>query len=182
MLLTDRFGQSDFEAALRKPNKPLSKKAIHRRFMDQLAGELESITSAAKQSFATATDEAHHAEHRYDTFKLESSFLARGQAKRVEELTGALDSLQMLPLKALHDTSPIQLGALVRLKAGDGNTRALLFGSAAGGETITVNGEEITIVTAGSPLGQAVLGKSVGDAFDIEIGGATHTFTVLSVV
>ena len=162
-------------------DKPLSKKDIHRRFMNQITTELETITAAAKQSFATATNEEHHAEHRYDTFKLESSFLARGQAKRVEELTSALESLQMLPLKALRDTSPIQLGALILLKAEDGKTRALFFGSAAGGETITVDGEEITIVTSGSPLGQAVLGKTVGDTFDLKIGSATHTFTVLSV-
>lgn len=162
--------------------KPQGKEAVHRRFMDQLTAELESITAAAKESFATATNEEHHAEHRYDTFKLESSFLARGQAKRVEELTNALDSLQMLPLKALDDTTPIQLGALIRLKADDGSTRVLFFGSAAGGETIIVNGEEITIVTSGSPLGQAVLGKIVGDTFGLKMGGATQTFTVLSVV
>lgn len=159
----------------------MTKKDIHRRFIEQLTSELAAITAAAKQSFATATDEEHHAENKYDTFKLESSFLARGQAKRVEELTEALDSLQMLPLKKLHNTSPIQLGALVRLKAEDGTMRTLLFGSAAGGETIIVNRQEITVVTSRSPLGQAVLGKTVGDTFDVKIGPASQTLTVLSV-
>jgi transcription elongation GreA/GreB family factor len=159
----------------------MTKKTIHKRFMDQLAAELESITAAAKKSIATATDDEHRAESKYDTFKIESSFLARGLAKRVEDLTGALDSLQMLPLKKLRKNSPIQLGALVRLKANDGETRTLLFGSAAGGETIMVDNEEIIIVTSGSPLGQAVLGKIVGDTFDLTIGGATHAFTVVSV-
>jgi transcription elongation GreA/GreB family factor len=87
----------------------------------------------------------------------------------------------MLPLNELHDTSPIQLGALVRLKARDGETRVLLFGYAAGGETIRVDGEEIIIVTSRSPLGQGVLGKTVGDTFDIKIGRDTHTYTVVSV-
>lgn len=159
----------------------MTKKAIHQRFMDQLSAELESITAAARASYATATDDEHRAEHKYDTFKLESSFLARGQAKRVEELTGALDSLQMLPLKKLPAGSPIQLGALIRLKADDGECRTLLFGSAAGGETIVVKGEEITVVTSGSPLGQALLGKVVGDHFDIRIGKTTHAYTVVSV-
>lgn len=159
----------------------MTKQDIHRRFIEQLTRELESITAAAKGTFATATSEEHHAEHKYDTFKLESSFLARGQAKRVEELKSALDSLQVLPLKALNDTSPIQLGALVRLKTGEGKTRVLFFGSAAGGDTITVDGEEIIIVTSRSPLGQAVLGKTVGDTFKMKIGAATETYTVLSV-
>lgn len=159
----------------------MTKPEIHQRFMDQLASELASITSAARASFATATSEEHRAENKYDTFKLESSFLARGQARRVDELTEALDSLQMLPLKALPGGSRIQLGALIRLDAGDGKPRTLLFGSAAGGETLTMDGEEITIVTSRSPLGQAVLGKTAGDAFDMPIGSTTHTFRVRSV-
>ena len=156
----------------------MTKKAIHQRFIHQLAAELESITASARTSIATATSEEHRAESKYDTFKLESSYLARGMARRVEELSSALDSLQMLPLKELH---AVQLGALVRLKAGEGQTRVLLFGSAAGGETITVDGDEIMIVTSRAPLGQAVLGKTAGDTFKIKIGPDTRTFTVLSV-
>lgn len=159
----------------------MTKKSIHRRFIEQLTTELQSITAVAKKTFATATSEEHKADNKYDTFKLEASFLSRGLARRVEELTQALDSLQMLPLKALSKTSPIQLGALVHLRAHDGETRVLLVGSAAGGETISVDGEEIVIVTSHSPLGQAVLGKTTGDVFDIKIGPATQTFVVMSV-
>jgi transcription elongation GreA/GreB family factor len=159
----------------------MTKTDIHQRFIDQLTGELESATVVAKQSFATATNDEHRAENKYDTFKLESSFLARGHAKRVEDLAAALESLQMLPLKPLNKNSPVQLGALVRLKSTDGDSRTLLFGSAAGGETIAVEGEEIIIVTSQSPLGQAVLGKITGDTFNIKIGKATHSFRVISV-
>jgi transcription elongation GreA/GreB family factor len=67
------------------------------------------------------------------------------------------------------------------LEADDGTSRTLLFGSAAGGETITVSGKEITIVTARSPLGQAVLGKFVNDTFDFKIGPITHTYKVIAV-
>ena len=159
----------------------MKKRDIHRLFVKRLAAELETITAAAKASFATATSDEHRAEHKYDTFKLESSFLARGQAKRVEELTTALESLQMLPLEKLHDTSPIQLGALIRLKADDGTTRVLFFGYAAGGETVVADGEEVVIVTSRSPLGQPVLGKTVGDTFEFKMGNDRHTFTVQSV-
>jgi transcription elongation GreA/GreB family factor len=99
----------------------------------------------------------------------------------VEELTNALESLRMLPLRKLHDASPIQLGALVRLDAADGGSRALFLGAAAGGERITADGEEIMIVTSRSPLGQALLGKTAGETFDIKMGTDTRTFTVVSV-
>ena len=159
----------------------MTKKVIHQRFIDHLTAELESITAVAKKTFATATSEEHRAEHKYDTFKLESSFLARGQAKRVEELASALDSLQMLPLKKLNSASPIQLGALIRLESGDGEMRVLYFGSAAGGETAVVGGVEITMITSRSPLGMAMLGKVVGDSFEINRGSAVQTFVVRSV-
>lgn len=159
----------------------MTKKEIHQRFIDQLAEELDSIRTAAKKSIATAKDKAHQAESKYDTFSLESSYLARGQAKRVEELTDALDRLQMLPLKELDETSPIQLSALVRLEANDGDKRTLFFGPAGSGEEINVDGEEIIIVTSSSPLGKAVLGKKVGDTFDIKMGIDAQTFTVVSV-
>jgi len=159
----------------------MTKEEIHRHFINQMAHELGALTAAAKNSASMATNEAHRAESKYDTFSLESSYLARGQAMRIEELTHALQRLQALPLKELGGTSPIQLGALVRLQSGEGKKRALFFGPAAGGEQIVADGEEILIVTALSPLGRAVLGKTAGDTFDITIGASTHTFTVVSV-
>lgn len=159
----------------------MTKKEIHQQFVDRLTKELEGITAAAKVSFDTATSEAHHAESKYDTFSLETSYLARGQAKRVEELRFALERLQMLPLKTLDKTTPVQLSALIRLESRDGEKRVLFFGSAAGGEKINVDGEEIIIVTSQSPLGRAVLGKKVGETFDIRIADSTQTFTVSSV-
>ncbi len=159
----------------------MTKEDIHRRFIDQLIKEWESITAAAKNSITTATSEAHRAESKYDTFSLESSYLARGQAKRVEELKYAIERLQMLQLRQLYDTSPIQLGALVRLVSSDDKKRTLFFGPAAGGEQISADGEEIVIITAVSPLGRALLGKIEGDTLNIKIGNSNQTFRVISV-
>lgn len=159
----------------------ISKKEIHQRFIDQLTKELEAITASAKGSFASATDDAHRAEHKYDTFKLEESFLARGQAKRVAELSEALESLRVLPVVDLPKKSPVCLGALIRLKSQNGTTSTLLFGSAAGGETLMADGKEITIVTAQSPLGQSLLGKKSGETFEMKIGASLQTFKIMSI-
>jgi transcription elongation GreA/GreB family factor len=154
---------------------------IHQRFVDVLKRELAAITASAKDSFATATSEAHHAEGKYDTFSLESSYLARGQAKRVAELADALELFQLLPLKPLDDTSKIQLGALVRLDADDGEKRMVYFGPAAGGEEINVDDETIIVLTSSSPLGAAILGKSTGDTFNLKMGIDTQSYTISSV-
>ena len=159
----------------------MTKHDIHRRFLDQLGKELADITAAARASFATATSDQHRAESKYDTFSLEASFLARGQAQRVAELSAALETLRALPMQKLPKGASVQPGALVRLTTGQGATRTLLFASAAGGETILVKKEEITIVTSGSPLGQAVSGRKAGETFEFQIGSTRQTFTVLQV-
>ena len=159
----------------------MTKQDIHQRFIDQLAAELESMTLSAKRSFDTATDTEHHAKSKYETFSLETSYLARGQAKRVKELTTALELLRLLPLKTFDAATPVQLSALVRLEAADGERRCLFFGPAAGGEAITATGETITILTSSSPLGQAILGEKTGHTFGIKIGGTRQTFTIVSV-
>jgi hypothetical protein len=70
----------------------MNKADLYQTLIDQLQQELATVTAAAKSSFATATSDAHHAEGKYDTFSLETSYLARGQAKRVAELHDALSS------------------------------------------------------------------------------------------
>ena len=90
----------------------MNKQEIHRCLVDQAKIELESITISAKSSFSTATSDQHRAEGKYDTFKLESSFLSRGLARRVAELTTAMEALQGIPLPDLNQTSPVQIGAL----------------------------------------------------------------------
>jgi transcription elongation GreA/GreB family factor len=77
--------------------------------------------------------------------------------------------------------SPIQVSALVRLRANDGKALTVFLGSGAGGETITVGGEEVNAISSCSPLGLAMQDKRVGDTFDMRIGKTMTSFTVLSV-
>jgi len=129
-----------------------------------------------------ATHEAHRAESKYDTFSLESSYLARGQSMRIAELTRALQRFQALPLTELKgEDTPICLGTLIRLETPDGEKRTLFFGPAAGGEKIDAEGEEVVMITACAPLGQALLGKTKGNTFEFKMGKTTHAFKVVSV-
>jgi transcription elongation GreA/GreB family factor len=159
----------------------MNKADLYQTLIDQLQQELATVTAAAKSSFATATSDAHHAEGKYDTFSLETSYLARGQAKRVAELHDALERLHAQPLKILEADDPAQTGALVRLQNAHGKKRALFFSGAAGGEIIKAAEEEIVVITSQSPLGRAVLGRKAGEHFDITIAGTKETYTILTI-
>jgi transcription elongation GreA/GreB family factor len=159
----------------------MTKQDVHARFVAKLSAELEALTAAAKNAIAMATDEAHRAESKYDTFSLENSYLARGQAQRVEELRFALDRLQALAVKELNRESVIQHGSLVRLEASTGKSRTLYFCPGGGGEQVEVDGAEVCIITAASPLGKAVLGKRLGATVEVKIGRETQTFRIAEV-
>ena len=159
----------------------MTKQDLHQEFIKNLEAELETITAAAKGAIATATSDAHHAEGKYDTFSLESSYLARGQSKRVEELRFALERLEMLPLKSFDATMPIVLSAWVKLAAENGDTRSVFLGPAAGGESVMDGEGRVMMLTSQSPLGKALLGKHEGESFQIKLGPLEQTFTITSV-
>jgi transcription elongation GreA/GreB family factor len=159
----------------------MRKQEIHNQLVDKLDQELTTIRTAARHAYATATDQEHQAENKYDTFSLESSYLARGQAKRVAELTSALERLRMLPLKELDRTTPIVLSALVRLEAEDGEVRILFLGPAGGGECVDTDDGVVTVVTSVSPIGRALVGQRVGHQFRFPPGPDGKSFTIAAV-
>ena len=158
-----------------------TKSEIHQKFVEKLEGELASITQAAKNTYATATDEEHQAEHKYDTFSLESSYLARGQAKRVDELTLAVDSLRTLSLSEYGDETPVDLGALVDVSDATGNMRHLFLCPAGGGEQLETDVGTVTMVTPDAPIGKILLGRKKGDRVILDLGREKQELTLINV-
>jgi transcription elongation GreA/GreB family factor len=89
--------------------------------------------------------------------------VAQGQANRAQELKRALHAYQTLTLQQFEADATIRLTALVTLEAEDGETRTLFIGPQEGGLKLNLDGEEILLITAGSPLGADLIGKCVGD-------------------
>jgi transcription elongation GreA/GreB family factor len=93
--------------------------------------------------------------------------VAQGQANRAQELKRSLHAYQTLTLQQFEADAPIRLTALVTLEADDGETRTLFIGPLEGGLKLALDGEEILVITAGSPLGNDLIGKCVGDVVNI---------------
>ncbi|TDU73133.1 GreA/GreB family transcription elongation factor [Prosthecobacter fusiformis] len=152
----------------------MTKTAVLTALQIVLAEELEVLTRGARASFAAATDPDSKAENKYDTRTLEASYVARGQAQRVAELQEAVHQFQALA-QQLTESATIRVGSLVTL-----NDEFLHFlGPAAGGTEVTIEGQEILVITPASPLGQKLMGKQAGDT--VEIGGG-RSFRVSAVV
>ena len=84
-------------------------------------------------------------------------------------------------LQRFEEDAPIRLTALVTLEAEDGETRTLFIGPEEGGMKLDLDGEEIVVITPGSPLGNDLIGKVLGDEVNLGIGAAKKDFEIVRV-
>lgn len=139
----------------------------------RLERELETMLAAQRSTVEGATHEQAKPENDKDTRALEQSYLARGQALRVDELRVAIAETKAMPLRSFCDGDPIGLSAVVTIE-GDKGTQTLFVALHGGGEEI----EGVRVVTVRSPLGRAVLGKTAGDDVEFEQAGRVRSLAI----
>ena len=158
----------------------MNKRAVIKKIIVKLIGELEIYFRAAQFSRAEATHESSKAESKYDTRGLEASYLARGQSKQAAELEAAIAEFEKLPAKKFGAEDPIGIGALVELENG-GETLFYFVGPRAGGTEVMHDKQEILVITPQSPLGEQLLGKKSGDSPQLTLGGTRKSAKIISV-
>ena len=121
---------------------------------DKLAAALATLEVAHKATLSGATHEQAKPENDKDTRALEQSYLARGQAARVEAMRAAVAEVRAMPTRALPDGAPASLGALVEVEE-DGRARWFFLAPDGGGEELA--GGAVRVVTPRSPLGRALV-------------------------
>lgn len=151
---------------------------MHQLITARLSHDLAVFAAAARTAHEAAIHEENIPDNKYDTLSLEASYVAQGQANRAQEIKRALQEYQALSLQEFDDETPIRLTALVTLEAEDGSSKNVFIGPLEGGLKIQLEGEEILVITAGSPLGAALIGKCVGD--EVRIGPTAYQIVALS--
>jgi len=151
--------------------------------IDCICEVLETILQTAKDSALRAHETATHkesvAENKYDTFGLEASYLAHGQATRVKECEA--DLLAYQNLIGQDSKQKIVVGSLVTLADEKEKEHRFFLGPKAGGVKINFEAVDILIVTPLSPLGSRLLECSVGDEFELKLGNNNRYYFVVSV-
>lgn len=159
----------------------MNKHAVHQLVLDKLAVDLDIAQRAAQTAYETATHEENIAENKYDTLGLEASYLAAGQARRVEEIKQALTLCQNMQLRAYDDQRGIEVGALLGLVDENDRQQWLFLAPDGAGLKVDVVGQPVTVITPRSPLGKSLLGKFEGDEVEILVGSARQQFAVTEV-
>jgi transcription elongation GreA/GreB family factor len=159
----------------------MPKQALLQQVISLLEDDLRQAQQAAQVAYETATHEENIAENKYDTLGLEASYLATGQARRSEEIRQALNTWKQLVLRPYNDELGIELGALIELADANDQRRHLLLGPS--GAAMSVQHGQCTVQVIGrhAPLGQALLGKQVGDEVRLQLSGKLQLFALLAV-
>ena len=154
--------------------KKLSRKALKSELLavlEHTLGTLEAAHAAAREG---ATHEEAKPENDKDTRALEQSYLARGQALRIEALRGGIAALNTM---SLAEGEVGRVGALIDAEEDD--APVCFFLAPEGGGTRLTGG--VQVVTPASPLGRALLGKRAGDEVELKLAGKTRLLSVLAV-
>lgn len=160
----------------------MNKQDVLQLIIDKLEVDLDIAQRAAQTAYETATHEENIAENKYDTLGLEASYLAAGQARRVEEIRQSLMLYQKLALAPFNEHKGIQPGDLITLENHLGVEQHLFLGPDAAGLKVQYDAHAITVITARAPLGQTLLGKLAGDELEIHVNGSSQTFEVTQIV
>src|SRR5690606_4723659 len=157
------------------------KQRVRDAVVERLTLTLQHMAKTAEATRRDATHEEARPENDKDTRALEQSYLARGQAIRAESMIEQLKLLRSMPLPRLTERDVICAGALIELEDDSGSARCVFLAPHGGGETVHIDGLPVLVVTPVSALGRAILGKRVGDEFELRVKGTTREYTIAAV-
>lgn len=159
----------------------MNKKKLVKTIVAELVERVALHVSAADAARAEATAEESKPEDQYDTRGLEASFLAAGQSRQTAEAQQAIVDFESMAIAKFGAADPIDVGALVELKAKGEPTASYFIGPSAGGTEVTHEKKTVLVLTPQSPLGQQLVGRKQGDRLKIRIGGRQSEYRVIAV-
>ncbi len=152
------------------------------QFLDQLIQalreEAQQAIEASQDAANYATDDESRADSKWDTQGLEASYLAAGQAGQARQWAEAVEKLRANREILLSKKEKVSLGALFTCDFG-GSEETFFFSGVAGGQVVAMDDQEVTVITAQSPLVGRLHGLEAGDSFMLPNGklGTVTTIT-----
>ena len=170
-----------------RPRQPVTipyndnmKRALIDALLEHFDDEIEARKKNAEATVVGATHEEAKPENDKDTRALEATYLARGQAMRVEELQDAATRIRFIPWRDFSNEDAIDVSALVHVEI-DGNPTTFFLIPDGGGRKAIANDVSVQFISPGSPLGRALVGKQIGDEFELRIAGKLREYKIIEV-
>jgi transcription elongation GreA/GreB family factor len=165
----------------------LDKKKLQDALVAALQHDRDTLLAAQRLTAEGVTHEDARAEGLKDMRATEASYIARGQAQRVDALSADVARLRAMTPRAFSEDDPVALGAVVTTSSktdeepDSAATTELYVAPAGGGQRLEVAGAVYQVVTPSSPVGRALMGARVGDVVEVRRGDAAHEIVVAAV-
>ena len=156
--------------------------------VEQLASRLRQTAlvalRAGHEAAEVAREGATPAEKRDDArVALEFQSLAKGHSVRADKARAELGALETFRPAPLARGARVAVGAIVEIEDGDEGRTLFLAPVGAGIELTGPGGDGfLSVVTPASPIGRALLGRRLGDTFDVEVRGEARAWRITDVL
>lgn len=158
----------------------MDKKKLVETIIAQLNADMAIAKAAALATYEAATHEESKPENEYDTRGLEASYLAGAQAKRIAEIEELLVICKHLNLKDFGPDDKINVTAVVELEL-NGKHNFYFIMPKGGGVSVSFEGKTIQIITANTPVGEALQDLKQGDVAVVENGAQVREYEIVNV-
>ncbi|MDB2415018.1 GreA/GreB family elongation factor [Rickettsiales bacterium] len=157
------------------------KKKLVENIIEILQSQADNLQNAAKTAREDATNEESKSENKYDTRGLEASYLSGAQAAMAIEIKQNIAVYKAIDLYEFNENSKIALTAFIELESEDGMRSFYFLGAKAGGTEIKFNNMQILLITPSSPMGKSLIGRQIGDEFEINAGNLKKHYEIINI-
>lgn len=156
----------------------MNKSELKQIILQQLESRLAIAQSATQRAIDAATDEETVPEHKYDTLALEASYLAHGQAVRVQECE---EDIQCYRELVLREGERVAMSSFFSVIDEQDKVKYFFIGPRVGGLSLEWDDKNVAILTPNAPLGAALMGKEVGDEVEFSVADSHFLYEIVSV-
>ena len=151
----------------------MNKEKIFQHIIEKLDEEFVVQSQIVESTKSEAIHGDMKQEGKYDTRRIEASYLAGAQARRFKELEQDLFKLKRFNINDYDNDDEITIGSLFHL-----NADLYLLTPMQRGLSINFMNHQISIISAHSPIGIEAMGLNVGDEVEVETPGGIKFFEI----
>ena len=150
---------------------------LTRATYDRLQAELEDLTTRGRVEIARAIEAARALGDLSENGDYHAAKDTQGKMEaRIRQIQATLSKATVVEEGGSSDPGTVGAGSVVAIRyEGDDEVERFLVGS------IEERHEELNVVSPGSPLGQALMGKSAGDVVAYEAPGGSLRVEIVEV-
>ena len=150
---------------------------LTRATFDRLQAELDDLTTRGRVEIARAIEAARALGDLSENGDYHAAKDSQGKMEaRIRQIQATLSKATLVEEGGVGDPSTVAAGSVVAIRyEGDEDVERFLVGS------IEERHDELNVVSPGSPLGQALMGKSAGEVVAYEAPGGSLRVEIVEV-